>query len=1463
MHAIFHVNHPVTSVEHGVWCYFTTLKYKQLITFGANQMIVYRLGCRDSSETTSSFNSRAKLEQVASYRLFGNVVSVAVVRRSAQPDGEQDITDALIVTLKPALCVLLCYDPISNDIRPLSLYDYDESEATLCDRPTLPEIRVDPEMRCAAFVAHGSKVVIIPLKKELQDDRGTSATEHFLQIYRTLASFEMLLFELEEPVANVLDMQFLHGYFEPTLQILYQPIQTWPGRLATRKDTVAMITMSLNLTHQAYPIIWSQSGLPFDCFKLLAVPKPIGGSLVFGANVLIYLNQSIPPYGVMTNSLARGTTDFLLTAAYEEKIAFDTCRMCLLESDKVAVILKTGDIHIITLLTDEMRAVKSFNFQKAATSVLTCCIVHLGDNYIFLGSRLANSLLLYYSKSLAPVGRIRNTALSRTPHKQPANKKRRLNTVADYMEVAPDEIDHEIYGEAILQSESIAQVIYSYNLEVCDSILNIGPIGKTTVGESLYISEGLAQNSTDVESELLVGSGHDKNGAITILQKTIKPTLITTFELPNYMDLWTTMGSEVDEKGNQRHSCLILARNDSTAILETREEINEVEQSGFIYNETTIFAGNVDKNLSIQVTPTKVVLLEHTLLKSMLSLDPADSPIVYVSVTDLFIFLLTSTGKFHIVQMKRKPDEMKSVELTFLKKDCDHQSGFLVTSGCLYKDVSELFAVGQKVANPVSSGKTLLSQSSKVQEGTNELTVEQEEELLFGEKSQIDLSQVFSGISKVKSEPSEDKKANVFKYPKVSQVSPTYWCAVGLQNGMLQVLSLPDLKPCFTIQKFYHAKRSIPVSGNHVEIKTESHLLGEDLRTNKFPINELLIVGLGPNKCRPHLFALLNDELVIYEIKESVTTQPQGTLQVSLHKFCHDTLMHQYLGERRVSKKTPALYTGLPGAQEEEEVLLSEDGYPIPKSTVARLVQRIRVVENVSGYHGVFVCGFHPLWILMTDKGLLRPHIMWHDGAIINYANLNNINCPAGFLYFTQKNQLRIALLPSNWDYDAYWPTRKLNIKATVQHVSYHLQTKAYCVVTTCTEPVNRMPRLVLDKLDPELLERDENYVYPTITKFALRVMQPDSWQFEPDVSWESEEWDHITALKCVKLANEGERSALQEYVVIGCSQVYGEELPCRGWIRMFDLTVQKPTEEDIEKGNTTKKKFNLRLICEHEQKGPITAINAVEGFLVSSSGQKIFIHTFQYQKFTACAFVDATPFTLGIHTMKSFVLSNDIYKSIILHKFDPKTKAFSLISKDTRRVESMASTFLVDNKLMGFLVSDTKCNLNLLMYQPELKESHSGQRLVKMVDFNAGCKINSFVNIKCKSLFFHTQQNDQRKLKELDNKMVSYFGTLDGALGYVLPVQEKLYRRLRMLQNTMYSVLVQSAGLNPKAYRYPLEGWRLLANSSKGIVDGDLIFQFPSLSLPEKLEIADRIGIDMHYILDDLAEVHHCTCVF
>ena len=34
---------------------------------------------------------------------------------------------------------------------------------------------------------------------------------------------------ISDRIANVIDVQFLHGYHEPTLLILFESLRTWPG----------------------------------------------------------------------------------------------------------------------------------------------------------------------------------------------------------------------------------------------------------------------------------------------------------------------------------------------------------------------------------------------------------------------------------------------------------------------------------------------------------------------------------------------------------------------------------------------------------------------------------------------------------------------------------------------------------------------------------------------------------------------------------------------------------------------------------------------------------------------------------------------------------------------------------------------------------------------------------------------------------------------------------------------------------------------------------------------------------------------------------------------------------------------------------------------------------------------------------------------------------------------------------
>lgn len=96
----------------------------------------------------------------------------------------------------------------------------------------IPIVRVDPEGRCAVMLIYGRKLVVLPFRKDPSlDDGDLLDTAKFASSNKTpiLSSYMIVLKTLEEKMDNVIDLQFLHGYYEPTLLILYEPVRTFSG----------------------------------------------------------------------------------------------------------------------------------------------------------------------------------------------------------------------------------------------------------------------------------------------------------------------------------------------------------------------------------------------------------------------------------------------------------------------------------------------------------------------------------------------------------------------------------------------------------------------------------------------------------------------------------------------------------------------------------------------------------------------------------------------------------------------------------------------------------------------------------------------------------------------------------------------------------------------------------------------------------------------------------------------------------------------------------------------------------------------------------------------------------------------------------------------------------------------------------------------------------------------------------
>uniref|UniRef100_A0A667XJ31 Cleavage and polyadenylation specificity factor subunit 1 n=1 Tax=Myripristis murdjan TaxID=586833 RepID=A0A667XJ31_9TELE len=1407
MYAVYRQAHTPTAVEFSVYCNFISNKEKNLVVAGTSQLYVYRIihDVESTSKTDKSSDSKSrkeKLEQVAAFSLFGNVMSMA----SVQLVGAS--RDALLLSFKDAKLSVVEYDPGTHDLKTLSLHFFEEPELRdgFVQNVHIPIVRVDPENRCAVMLVYGTKLVVLPFRKDTLTDEqegvvGEGPKSSFLP------SYIIDVRELDEKLLNIIDMKFLHGYYEPTLLILYEPNQTWPGRVAVRQDTCSIVAISLNIMQKVHPVIWSLSNLPFDCTQVMAVPKPIGGVVVF----------SVPPYGVSLNSQTTGTTAFPLRVQDEVKITLDCSQSAFIAYDKMVISLKGGEIYVLTLITDGMRSVRAFHFDKAAASVLTTCMMTMEPGYLFLGSRLGNSLLLKYTEKLQET----------PPEEGKENKKKRMDSSTNWTGTKPKQIPHVI---------SLSWVF----LQVCDSILNIGPCASASMGEPAFLSEEF-QSTPEPDLEVVVCSGYGKNGALSVLQRSIRPQVVTTFELPGCHDMWTVISSEKEEKvvedkektepsmedDKKMHGFLILSREDSTMILQTGQEIMELDTSGFATQGPTVFAGNIgDNKYIIQVSPMGIRLLEGVTQIHFIPVD-LGSPIVQCSVADPFVVIMTAEGVVTMFVLKSDSYMGKTHRLALQKPQISSQSRVITL--CAYRDVSGMFTTENKVSCSVKEDMLARTQSETetiIQDMSN--TVDDEEEMLYGDSNTSATSTKDDvGRSSAGPMPSESEGGS-------GKADPTHWCMIARENGVMEIYQLPDWRLVFLVKNFPVGQRVLVDSSSGQSATQGEGKKEEVTRQGEIPlVKEVALVSLGSNHSRPYLLVHVEQELLIYEAFPYDQQQAQSNLKVRFKKMPHNINFREKKSKLKKDKKAE-------GGIEESAAL---------KSRVARF----RYFEDISGYSGVFICGPSPHWMLVTSRGAMRLHPMTIDGSIESFSPFHNINCPKGFLYFNKQGELRISVLPTYLSYDAPWPVRKIPLRCTVHYVSYHVESKVYAVCTSVKEPCTRIPRMTGEEKEFEVIDRDERYINPQQEKFSIQLISPVSWEAIPNTRIDLEEWEHVTCMKTVALKSQETVSGLKGYIAAGTCLMQGEEVTCRGRILILDVIEVVP-----EPGQPlTKNKF--KVLYEKEQKGPVTALCHCNGYLVSAIGQKIFLWSLKDNDLTGMAFIDTQLYIHQMYSIKNFILAADLMKSISLLRYQEESKTLSLVSRDAKPLEVYSIEFMVDNNQLGFLVSDRDKNLSVYMYLPEAKESFGGMRLLRRADFNAGAHINTFWRMPCRGAL----DTGSKKALTWDNKHITWFATLDGGIGLLLPMQEKTYRRLLMLQNALNTMLPHHAGLNPKAFRMLHSDRRTLQNAVRNILDGDLLNKYLYLSTMERSELAKKIGTTQDIILDDLLEIDRVTAHF
>lgn len=435
-----------------------------IVVRGSSLLQLYRIHSQDSKkwsvQCTRSLNLQGEIGETTQYLSFfmqvpldGTVTSLGVLHKDGKP--------YLVISFKYAKLVVLQWNERARTFDPISLHYYEKSLEDLhfpnLDFPA--KLSIEPNSQCVALWYQRDKLALLPFPEEEDDE---SDTEQMFS-----PSIVLDPPQLDASCRNIVDVQFLPGYNEPTLAVIYQKDpRTWTGTLPLVKDNLHYLTISIDVYRQYSTKLVDIPGLPFDINRIVPLSSPIEGSFLIGPSHLIFIDSSGSVIASAVNQFASKTSDF--PAADESRLKLDLNGAQLAQipgSLHCILIAANGDAYSIDFEVDGLRpycfSIKALNLPMKITNPSS---VDAQGGSIVVTSSNSSAVMLGYT--LDPVE-----------------------------EEEPEDDMQDEFNE-IYESKLVSTVL---NVTLQDALMSVGPITDITVIESqepnVFASFGAGVNS--------------------------------------------------------------------------------------------------------------------------------------------------------------------------------------------------------------------------------------------------------------------------------------------------------------------------------------------------------------------------------------------------------------------------------------------------------------------------------------------------------------------------------------------------------------------------------------------------------------------------------------------------------------------------------------------------------------------------------------------------------------------------------------------------------------------------------------------------------------------------------------------------------------------------------------------------------------------------------------------------------
>ncbi|KAF3929829.1 hypothetical protein AA313_de0210126 [Arthrobotrys entomopaga] len=683
-----------------------------------------------------------KLVLVTQYHLYGSVTSMVKIRIPTSKSGG----DCLLVSFDSAKLSLLEWDPTVHSISTISLHYYegDEFKSPLTQESPVNYLISDPKSRCAAFKFNHDLVAILPFRQkededleipdndsfqyDLEDDDDAEKSKKDVEMKDSTAdgkpsdtpyhpSFVLSASQLDETVERIVDIVFLHEYREPTFGIVYQPQQSSVGMLERRKDPTHFIVVTLDLDQRASTSIMSAKNLPFDIWKAIALPPPIGGTLLLGEHEIVHVDQAGKMSAVAVNSYAQQYSAFNMTDQSDLELNLEACLATPLpnENGDILIVTIAGDFIILSFKV-EGRSISSLFVRRISskdgypfTSAPSETLVEVGNRRIFLGSLDTDAVLWGYK---------------RKGEKVSLSQKSEVKFEREAEDNVEEDDEDDLYGDSSItpitpRKASAGNISRGssgeYVFQRHDRLQNTGPCREMAFGRPALASDKQKLHQGVLpELELMTTTGRGVEGAVTVFNTSISPRVSAKFDFKDCLRIWAvhskqlkkgqsiipssvSTGYEEQIGATEDYSTYLFASNVSeTLVYKVGTKFQPLEGTDIETTEVcpTLEFGTFQDGLRIaQVCETNVKVYDSELqLIQIISTndeDPDGGPhIVSASFADPYMLLICGDSSISVDQCHERTLELERIDIPDAIKNTKY------TNGCLYTSTSDVFGPG-------------------------------------------------------------------------------------------------------------------------------------------------------------------------------------------------------------------------------------------------------------------------------------------------------------------------------------------------------------------------------------------------------------------------------------------------------------------------------------------------------------------------------------------------------------------------------------------------------------------------------------------------------------------------------------------------------------------------------------------------------------------------------------------------